>query len=196
MQELITSYLFQNKVCPLPGLGTLTVSTKPSVSDFVHKQILAPEQGIQFNAAESDTADLLNYICVKEGCTNNEASDFLNKFSAELKNGRKLAGIGKFTVNASGNIVFEKENLPAYFTPPVYAERVIHPEADHNILVGDKETTSAVMTEYYAEESPKRSYWWVWAIVLAAVAVAVIVIYLNDKNSSATFGNAVDYRLA
>ena len=196
MQQFITAYLFQNKICPLPGLGTLAIVTKPSESDFIHKQILAPVPTIQFSEAETSTTDLVNYISVKESYTNSEAETALHNFSAELKSGKAVEGVGKFSVNTSGNIVFEAEPLPAYFTPAIHAERVIHPEADHNILVGDKETTAAVMTEYYAEEPVKKDRWWIWAIVLAAIAIAVIVIYVNDKNSSAVFGNAIDYKLA
>jgi len=70
--------------------------------------------------------------------------------------------------------------LPAAFLQPVKAVRVIHPEAEHQILVGDKETTNTVMNEYFSEVPVKKSRWWIWAIVLGIAALIAILLYLNN----------------
>ena len=49
MHHLIASYLFQNKTCPLPGLGTLSINTSAAEADFTIKQIAAPKPVIQFD---------------------------------------------------------------------------------------------------------------------------------------------------
>jgi hypothetical protein len=72
---------------------------------------------------------------------------------------------------------------------PVVAERVIHKDAEHAILVGDKETTNVEMTEYYTDETAvAKDKWWIWAIVLGVVAISVIAYYLS-QNGIADFGS-------
>jgi hypothetical protein len=82
--------------------------------------------------------------------------------------------------------------LPAAFLQPVKAERVIHPEAEHQILVGDKETTNTLMTEYFSEEvHVKKNRWWIWAIILCLVALIIILLYLNNAGLLSMAGNAM-----
>ena len=105
--------------------------------------------------------------------------------------GQVIQAIGNFVVDGEGNISFNSVELPKEFMQPVVAERVIRLDAEHSILVGDKETTNIAMTEYLNEETPKKDRWWIWAIVLGAVAVSLILLYAADKNASAEFGNAI-----
>jgi flagellar basal body-associated protein FliL len=57
-------------------------------------------------------------------------------------------------------------------------------------MVGDKESNSAIMAEYYNEPAPvKKSRWWIAAIILAIIAlVTIATYYFNDRNGM--FGNA------
>ena len=68
----------------------------------------------------------------------------------------QLESLGSFFVDDNGKINFKPEELPAAFSQPVFAERVIHPDAEHQILVGDKETTNTVMTELLAAKSRNK----------------------------------------
>ena len=63
---------------------------------------------------------------------------------------------------------------------PVQAEKVIHKDAEHSILVGDKERTNVEMNEYYSdeEEGSAKYKWWLWAAILGAVAIGAIVLYV------------------
>ncbi len=67
MQDQITSYLFQQKTCPLPGLGTLSLLNSGAEADFTSKQIAAPKNFIQFTDTETDTTGLLNYLSATIG---------------------------------------------------------------------------------------------------------------------------------
>ena len=98
-----------------------------------------------------------------------------------------------FFVDASGKINFKPEELPAAFTQTVFAERVIHPDAEHHILVGDKETTNTVMTELLAPKSEIKDRWWIWAIVLGLIGIAAIVFYFTAFNGTTAFGSAINY---
>lgn len=199
MQKQIASYLFQNKTCPLPGLGTLSLLSSSAEADFTNKQITAPKPFIQFADTATDTEGLLNYLCTTTGGDKYEVTEALDHFCDNLKNevskqpNVKLDGIGNFFVDGSGKIGFSQEELPAAFFQPVYAERVIHPDAEHQILVGDKETTNTVMTEFLAPKSETKDRWWIWAIILGAIGITLVAIYFTQFNGTASFGNAINY---
>jgi hypothetical protein len=199
MQKQIASYLFQHKTCPLPGLGTLSIISSAAESDFTNKTFSAPKPVVHFEQTETDTDGLLNYLSATTGADKYEATEALSHFCDNLK--KKMAGqpdvqlnsIGSFFVDASDTINFKHEELPAVFMQPVFAERVIHPDAEHQILVGDKETTNTVMTEFLAPKSATKDRWWIWAILLGVIGIAAIVIYFTAFNGTSAFGNAINY---
>lgn len=199
MHNQIASYLFQNKICPLPGLGTLSVFHSGAESDFANKLITAPKTFIQFTEIETDSTGLLNYLSERTGGSKYEVTEALDHFCDDLRNkitqqpDVQLENLGSFFVDASGRINFKQEELPAAFTQPVFAERVIHPDAEHQILVGDKETTNTVMTELLTPKAETKDRWWVWAIVLCLVGLTALVIYFTAFKDTAAFGNAINY---
>ena len=192
MHDLIASYLFQNKSCPLPGLGNLSVTTTGAQGDFSNNIIIPPFSSIQFTPGETDTASLLTWLANKTNTDKQQASSALDNFCGQLKNnpGSNLDGVGNFVIDSNGEMSFVPFELSPAFAQPVTAERVIRLDAKHEILVGDKQTTNIAMTEYLNEESPKKDRWWIWAIVLGAIALSLICLYATDKNASAEFGNA------
>ena len=197
MHYLIASYLFQNKSCPLPGLGTLSVIAGKAESDFLNTLIKAPSPRIVFEPKENDAGNLLDYIAQKTRRSVEQATEKLQQFCDQLKAATTanqhpaLNGVGNFFIDSSGKINFRSAQLPAAFLQPVKAERVIHPEAEHSILVGDKETTNTMMTEYFNEVPVKKSRWWIWAVVLGLIALIVILLYLNDAGLLSMAGNAM-----
>ena len=197
MHHLIASYLFQNKTCPLPGLGTLSVNTGNAALDFLNTAIKAPASTITFDTKENDASHLLDYIAAKTNSTVFETINKLGQFCNNLKaatianHPATLDGVGNFFSDSSGNINFQPNSLPTYFFQPVKAVRVIHPQTEHNILVGDKETTNTLMTEYFTEAPVKKNRWWIWAIVLGAIGLLAILYYISNTNFSALFGNSI-----
>jgi len=197
MHHLIASYLFQNKTCPLPGLGTLTVAAGKAQSDFLNTAIKAPVTVVIFTTKENDASILLDYIAAKTNRTVFQAIETLGVFCNNLKaavvanNAAPLNGVGIFSADASGNINFKPDELPAFFLQPVKAERVIHPQAEHTILVGDKETTNTLMTEYFNEEPVQKYRWWIWAIVLGVIGLLTVLFYISNTNLSSMAGNAM-----
>ncbi|MEO6254467.1 MAG: hypothetical protein ABIO79_14235 [Ferruginibacter sp.] len=199
MQEQIASYLFQNKTCPLPGFGTLSLFNSGATSDFTAKSIAAPKPFIRFVDTETNTEGLLNYIAITTGADKYEVTEALDHFCDNLKKEMtdqlnvKIESIGNFFVDSSGKISFKPEELPAAFLQPVFAERVVHPDAEHQILVGDKEKTNTQMTELLAPRSEPKDRWWVWAIVLGAIGIITLVVYFTQFKGTSGFGNAINY---
>jgi len=202
MQHLIASYLIQNKACPAGALGTLYINQAGAVAEFTQKTITAPKPIIHFSTEQSDKMPVVNYLASAVGIDHSEAAaawdDFFNGLQQQLdhQDSAHWEGVGTFSKDVMGKIGFVPVELPAAFLPSVTAERVVHPQTAHTMLVGDKETTSTVMTEYFSEEPATRSRWWIWAIVIAAIALIVILVYSNNSSSSPRFGNAVSYKLA
>jgi hypothetical protein len=197
MHHLIASYLFQYKNCPLPGFGTLFIKQGNAESDFLNKAIKGPQSSITFEAQENDASNLLDFIALKNSYTVMEAIDMLGQFCNNLKSATllnkpvTLSGVGDFFTDNSGNINFKPKLLPLAFAQPVNAERVIHPQAEHQILVGDKETTNTLMTEYFSDVPVKKNRWWIWAILLLIIGLITVSIYLTDDKSLTQFGNAI-----
>ncbi len=197
MQSHIASFLFQHKSCPLPGIGTLYMRRTGAVGDFTSKRIAAPGAGIQFDHTDTDPGSLLEYIAAATGGNKYEVTAGLDHFCDKLKKGLDaqqqvdLRGIGIFYADSTGRISFTEATLPAAFLQPVFAERVIHPNDEHAILVGDKESTNTLMTEMLLPKTETRNNWWIWAIVLALVAVTIILLYFSISNNASSLGNAV-----
>ena len=199
MQKQIASFLFQNKTCPLPGLGTLSVVCDSARADFTTKIITAPQTVIQFESKETAVASLLDYLATTTGADKYEVTEALDHFCDNIKNkitdqsGVQLESIGTFFVDDLGKINFTPEELPTVFAQPVFAERVIHPDAEHHILVGDKETTNTLMTDFFNETTVVKDRWWIWAIVLGVIGLLALLIYFTEFKGNAAFGNAINY---
>ena len=181
MNDLIASTLFQNRTCTLPGIGTLNIITRAAQADFVSAQIKAPVQTIAFTPSINE--------------------NIFNEFSAlsvllmkhlEESGELKLEGIGTFTKDEQGTIQFTPEEVDELFSQPVSAVRIIREDAAHAILVGDKETTSTEMTEFFNETPHQKSRWWIWAAVLGLVGSGVVIYYLV-QNGFNLLGNMADF---
>ncbi len=181
----------------MPGLGTLSINNSGAAADFTNKIVAPPQPFIKFDNAETETHDLLDYLSASTGGNKDEVTEALDHFCDNLKkqiagqSNAKLESIGNFFVDETGNISFTQEELPAAFLQPVFAERVIHPDAEHHILVGDKESTNTLMTEFLAPKPEIKDSWWIWAIVLGALCLVALLIYFTQINGTSSFGNAI-----
>jgi hypothetical protein len=174
MHKLIATYLFQQKQCPLPGLGHLYIQQIPAETNFVNKQINAPQSVVKFSSTQVDDENFLNYVTKVNNANSTFIKDELQQLFA--KNNFVIYGVGEFT-NKNGKLDFVPERINPLFSQPTHAERVVHENEAHNMVVGDTETTTTAMTEYFAEDEIKKDYWWVWAIVLGGISIAAVCIY-------------------
>jgi hypothetical protein len=167
MYSMIAQSFFQKKICLLPGLGTLELLTQAAETDFVNGKINAPTQKITFEQQH------------KKDTIFNEFSAISAVLLDEVnKNGQvKIDGLGTFIKKGTA-ISFDAQKLNSEFNPAVTAIRVQRENVEHDILVGDKQTTNVIMSEFFADETKTtKVYWWIWAAVLAALAIGVIGYY-------------------
>jgi len=197
MQELIAAYLFQHKKCPLPGIGHLSERLRDAEQVPGEKKITAPVPEIIFSNHAADPAEFIEFITANKFISREEAGYLLDKCCEEMQalpasGSILIPGAGKFIKDPVDKLIFVPTALPSYYLPDVPAERVIHADSSHSMLVGDKETSTAAMTEYYTEAEPERKKRrWLWAaLVLLLLSAATIVYYFNDDAHNAVFGNA------
>ena len=184
MQDLISSYLIQTKECSLPAIGKISLVTSSNEVDIANKKIMPAEEKVVFSAREDrHVAGIIKYISQKENINESEAGERLKAWCRQAKEriaaGEKivLRSLGFFEKNIAGTISFKNERT-SHFFEPVKAERVIHKNEDHAVLVGDRETTSSVMNQFLNEEEVVNdSRWKIAAIVLLAIAVIVLFIH-------------------
>ena len=186
----LNSYLVQHKSLSIPGLGTIYVERKPAQSDFVNKQIIPPSYHYRFDRYfDAPDKDFFTYLAAQKEIADYEAIRWYNEWAYELRNKIrteqevKWENVGVLRTDVSGEVVFEaKQNLIS-FLDPVPAERVIRSNAQHTMLVGDREVTNKAMTDYLNEETVyvEKESWWIYALILATVAVVVIFFHFFQR---------------
>ncbi len=201
MQKLLANYLFQYKNCALPQVGTLYIKNEPAVSVLGVQKIHAPVSVISFTSDITDSKNLTEYIAVNKTISFDEAEYQLKNISNEILNLKQaeeflIDRVGFFSKSQNDKLLFKENIKPEIFAVPVYAERVIHPDDSHAILVGDKETDRNSMTEFFTDTVPaKKNNWWLWAAVIFVLSVVLILIYLNIENHNSYFGISHKYEL-
>jgi nucleoid DNA-binding protein len=200
MQALITSYLIQKKECNLPLLGHFRIKTKPAEFDKAGRQIFPPTDEILFSEfAANLSAELITYICNHQNMTPEEAIGKINSWchyaKEKLESGEKIIfnSIGSLQKDAVGNIFFQRKKGTGFYAP-VPAEQVLHKNAEDVVLAGDNETASGVMNELYREEIIQKAWWKIWAVVLAALSLLVLLFYFyTHKFSETGIGNQASF---
>jgi hypothetical protein len=168
----------------------------PATTHFGEKEMKAPRPFIQLLKEVSDAGPLVAYIASKTNSTALEAEDKLFSFSKlirdQVNNGEVVTweGVGKFLKDGSGQLAFEEMELPEKYWPAVGAERVIHPHAEHPMVVGNSETTNTAMEAFFSAEEPaKKERWWIWAIILTLVALTATGYHYYAAGSFEKTGN-------
>lgn len=169
MYQIIAPTLFQTKICKLPGIGTLKMTTISAYTDFVNGQITAPAETIEF-AQEAIGENTFNeFSAIAE----------LLKRTIDENGTAFLKGIGTFTRVSDDKLEFAGVQTRPELVQTVSFERVIRENAEHAILVGDQQTTNVQMSEYFHEKPPVKYNWKIAALILGVVGVAALAFYLS-----------------
>ena len=192
MESFITSYLIQQRQCSLPRFGNFTIRQIPALLDVANKKIYPATDEISFAENESELSPgLQHYLTQQLNISEPEAEKEIISWctSAKMKidDGEKIEfpTIGHLQRNEAGNLIFQRGTELNLFQP-IAAERVVHKNAEHAVLVGDKETTSAAMNEFFREDdtSKNRSPWKIRALVLLAIAILLLILFYSSHSFS------------
>ncbi|MFT3980933.1 MAG: hypothetical protein QM687_10720 [Ferruginibacter sp.] len=190
MENLLSSYLYQYRTCPLPDVGVLVLDPGTAKASQADKIMLAPVPSIRLEQKEVNPESLLQWMGTVNGLNAQQAADALQQFCNRLiqlqpDQQHAFSNAGFFSRQESGEIIFQPTVIPTAFLPEVPAERVIHPDATHSMLVGDTETDTGTMTDIlFAEEKKKKLSWGWWAGGLAVAALAAIAFYYMSAPGS------------
>ena len=157
--------------------------------------MLAPIPAIQFVSKEINADELLQYISFKKNIDIPQASDLLSSYCDRLLQMQpyeeiKLGSAGNFYIDAEGALHFKSTAIPAAFLPSVPAERVIHPDASHDMLVGDTQTNTTTMAELLNQDDARRPKWIWLAAGLAAAGLLALVLYMMNRQPGNNFGTS------
>ena len=201
MQQLIANYLFQYKNCPLSEVGTLHLQSASATSEIGTQKIIPPSHSIFFSKDIADSTNLTEFIAANKIISVDEAAYQLKNITDEIINLKEqeefsLTGVGVFLKSQNDNLSFNQLQTNGSFAFPIYAERVIHPDDSHAILVGDKETDRNTMTDFFTETEPvKKNKWWMWAAVIFIISIILTIIYFNNENRNSFFGVSHKYEM-
>lgn len=183
MVKVLNAYLFQHRSISIPGLGTIYLETFPAHADVADRTMLPPVYRFRFDKYfDAPEKEFFAYLASQGKMLDYEAIKWYNEFSFDLRNRIRSEeevpwdGVGVLKKDATGNILLESATAPAFSLQPVSAVRVNRQDAVHTLLVGDRERTSGEMNEWLHEEgaSRKRLSWWVVALALVVIALAIL----------------------
>lgn len=200
MQKIITSYLVQKKECNLPGIGSFKINIVPAHLDIANKIMFPPAAEIIFSEGDVHLRkELVKYVSAQQNVDEQQAAENITKWchhvSESLATGEKIIfeSVGSLQKNVSGNIFLRTKNKN-YLHEAVAANRVVHKDEDHAVLVGDRQTTSAAMNEYYKAETvfERKISWKIWATVLFGLSLLSLIMHFSFHGfTTAGTGNQI-----
>jgi hypothetical protein len=183
MFQVLNAYLFQHRSISIPGLGTIYLETLPANVDVAERTMLPPAYRFRFDKYfDAPDKEFFSYIASQRNILDYEAIKWYNEFSFELRNRIRIEdqvrweGVGVLKKDVSGSVVFESTGGNTLFMVPTPAMRVNRQDAQHTLLVGDRERTNVEMNEWLQEEgaSRKKGSWRIIALVLGLIALAIL----------------------
>jgi len=199
MFEVLNSYLFQHKSISIPGMGTIYMESLPASIDVSTKNMLPPLYYFRFDKYfDAPDKEFFSFLASEKKIHDFEALRLYNEFSFDLR--EKIThdqevtweGVGVLKKDLEGNIAFDSSLGNPFFLRPVPANQVIRRDAEHTMIVGDRERTNIEMNEWLQNESSvaKRISWWVYALVIACLTLGVLIYHFAYHGlADSSFGN-------
>jgi nucleoid DNA-binding protein len=197
MEQLVRTYLLQKSSISIPGLGTIYVERSPARSDFINKQLLPPSYHFRFDKYfDAPGKEFFTYLASKKNIEDYEAIKVYNEWAHSLRNNIgtdqsvTLDGIGMLKRDLAGDVLFEAVAAPETYNISVPAKRLVRTNVKHTMIVGDREVSNVEMTDYLHDEVHKeKTSWWIYALIIAAVALTAILFHYFRSGNAAPFGN-------
>jgi nucleoid DNA-binding protein len=189
MVQFLYKYLIINKQVTLPGIGVFHIQRQPAKHDYVNKVFVSPALHIGFNpSTELPDKRFYEFMSKEIGLDEAKAAEnlfaFTNKLGEQVKANKivELPGMGMLKRNASGQLSFEPTNVLASYFPPTAASNIL--EEKPQTAMREKASRETVSLDQLAEEEvPRKSYWWVYAIILALIGIGAIGYYYYVNGS-------------
>ncbi len=167
----------------IPGLGTLTLVRTAAANDFIGRRMLPPSRTLKFNPVNDQVMDdQTNYLARISGKEKEVVVTGLKKLGQELQHRLEMErtlewkDLGTFSISEEGVIEFVSKTSIQFFSPVEYVH-VIRNNAAHSILVGDGESTSKAMEEFFDEQRANtgKNLWHKAALMLLILAALLLL---------------------
>jgi hypothetical protein len=199
MFQVLNAYLFQHRSISIPGLGTIYLETLAANVDVADRTMQPPAFRFRFDKYfDQPDKEFFAYLAAQSNTLDYEAIKWYNEFSFDLRNRIRSEdqvswdGVGILKKDGSGNVLFESSEAPVLFLRPTPAIRVNRQDAQHTLLVGDRERTSGEMNVLLQEANGRRGLsWWVIALILAGVGLAILGWYFYEHGWA--IGNQIKF---
>jgi hypothetical protein len=197
MYTELYQYFIQYKQLAVPGIGTFLLERKPAEADFPGRIINPPVYIITLQPTVNSAPKIFfSWLASVLNISDRDAVIRFNDFAFDIK--QKIfsgcviewSGIGTLSKGPADEIRFACFDNTTFSDEPVAAQKVIRKSAEHTVRVGEQEKTSTQMTALLNQPSEKKSYWWVYALVLGLLAMIFIFWYFSEHGLNvASTGN-------
>lgn len=197
MYECLYRFLIKYKKLVLPGIGTVALHLRPSVSEFADRHFSPP--GYFFTLERADEiprGKLFSWLASHFSITDSEAvirfNEFIFDLTRKLKEGKEIQWqkVGSFQKELTGEIKFTGAKEALSWLENVPAQKIIRENVEHRMLVGEVEKTSTEMNKLLSSATIEKKYqWWLWP---AAIVVAILIFlgwYFSEHGTNAPTGN-------
>ena len=189
LQLLYKYFILTGKVC-FPGIGVFKMHYQPASFLPTGNVITPPSATLIFKAGEEKSLHSFFSFASRElDVEISEAAGDFNEYIYQLRekllrNGSlELPGFGKLLKDENGQVHFTGNTVPTFLTGAEVKEiintvpgNVVH---THEMPVQDKQATDETIEETVAE----KDYWWLYALIIAAIAIAAIIVYYRENGS-------------
>ena len=180
-------YLVLRRQLHLPGIGTFSVERKPASLDFTDKLAYPPAFTIVLQpGTTTPSRNFFHWLGASLGVSDRDAvirfNDFLFELKKQLSAGHTLQwpGVGAISKGSAGDAQLEAQHKDWSPESPVPAVMVLRQNAEHTLLVGEQEKSSADMQALVAEEelvTAKKTRWWIAALTVGILSAAFVTYY-------------------
>ncbi|MBS1946404.1 MAG: hypothetical protein JST47_01420 [Bacteroidetes bacterium] len=199
MFSILNSYLFLHKSISVPGLGTIYLEKNPARIDDNDKSILPPSYHFRFDKYfDAPDKDFFLHLAAEKNIPDYEAIKWYNEFSYELRNKirqdnkAEWEGVGILKKDDEGNIIFESTSCTPSFIRPVAIERTGKPTGNGSPAHDESNITVTPSGELVYQDvlAEEKSKWWVYPLIAAAIASAVLIFHFSSNGWKAdSMGN-------
>lgn len=168
----------------LPGIGTIQLQPMQAQSAFTESLVKAPGWLAVFtedrnaNAPELQLQQMATLASTSAVEAEKQLLSFTEKIQATLAAGEafNILNVGAFQKQADALTFVTAPQLTSLFDD-VKAHKVIRENANHKVLVGERERSSIEMYEALNKKRPERNVWMTVGIVFFLLAVIIIAWY-------------------
>jgi hypothetical protein len=175
--NLLTKYLLQYRTVTIPHVGTIELIQQPSQLSIADKIIQPPSFSAEIKKEEEVSSHQLNFLNTLLKKESHSVLKDLKQFGDNLHD--KINGPG-FEWNGFGRFDRSTQSfsIPIESLSAITAERVMRENPDHQVLVGDRQTSSYQIADEKAgievEEKPRSIFiaigWVLFALSILAIA--------------------------